>query len=443
MTENIDCNLSLGVTKAGKIGKDIYIGILSIDKDDELKLLINNLLYSNHLINITGKDDNSLPNSSLSGQIIQKYIAKMIRENSLQISLFRLQPLEQFKLLQEISTLEGKRLYDLGKKLDSSNYQYIGKAMQLRYQYPKLYYEAMVKSILQYYALTKVMRDYNCGHGKLFEENIQNERKMAIHVIVNGGSWYSSYQDLLNNNLKNYWDSIKTDQNSQFYWNLMVATHGIANAENYYPVVSSIDIIVKNLNDNLSSVVFTDSILEDIKAEELLTNENFVGQPLTEVLHEHYLERTGSTFRPPKLWRIGDFNCLDEYDCSLPYLMLQKSIKEKRITAREVDDDIDSIERFYQYNNPLERDAFLVGKINEKHLPIIELLKEQGVIGKTVHDDTLIEEFQTLLGRISDFIQCDSCIIRPTDREMILEKIDSMEKQTFEELEKIPTPELY
>ncbi|MHA1531052.1 MAG: hypothetical protein ACTSR6_03545, partial [Candidatus Heimdallarchaeota archaeon] len=57
MSENIDCNLSVGVTETGKIGEDVIIGILSVEKEDEIILLVNNLLYSNHIVNLLGAPD--------------------------------------------------------------------------------------------------------------------------------------------------------------------------------------------------------------------------------------------------------------------------------------------------------------------------------------------------------------------------------------------------
>ena len=78
MSENIDCNLSIGVTESGKIGEDIIVGILSIDKDDEIKLIVNNLLLSNHLVSIENdtKHEESIP---LSKKTVSKYIAKIVR----------------------------------------------------------------------------------------------------------------------------------------------------------------------------------------------------------------------------------------------------------------------------------------------------------------------------------------------------------------------------
>jgi hypothetical protein len=440
LSENIDCNLSIGVTATGKIGEDIIIGILSVDKDDEIKILVNNLLNSSHLVNIPSTDKNNKSNTNNS--IVQKYIANMIRDKTHKLALFRLQPQEQFKLLREITTLEGQKLYEIGKAIDATNYQYIAKSMQLRYQYPKLFVDTFMKSLVQYYGLNWLLKEYDCGHGQLFKQNILEERRMALHIIVDGGAHFSSYQDLLNENLKNFWSTIKTNEGSTFYWNLMIATHGISNANHWYPVVSSIDFIVSNITSNLHSVIYSDNTLIDVKAEEVINQEDHVGKSILEILHEHYLERTGSTFRPPKLWRIGEFNDLGEYRQALPYVMLQKSIKEKRITAREVDDDIENIERFYQYNNPLDRDAFLVGQIDDDHLEIIDLLKEQGIEGITAIDQDLIDEYRLILDSIRNFVQKDECIISQKDQKEILKKIDNIEKKDFKRIDKISIPEI-
>ncbi|MFW9924579.1 MAG: hypothetical protein ACFFDW_14960, partial [Candidatus Thorarchaeota archaeon] len=223
MSENIDCNLSIGVTAAGKIGEDILIGILSIEKENEISLIINNLMFSEHMINVCGNHTKTNAKDQLGHDLAKKYLSKMIRNRAIKIAIFRLQPLEQFKLLQEIAILEGQKLHEIGKSLDAANFQYIGKALQLRYQYPKNYYDVFIKSVMQYIGLNWFIKENNCGHSDLFKENIKNENKMALHIIVNGGAQFSSYQDLLNDNLKNFWASIKTDQSSKFYWNLMVA----------------------------------------------------------------------------------------------------------------------------------------------------------------------------------------------------------------------------
>ncbi|NHJ85823.1 MAG: hypothetical protein FK734_10195 [Asgard group archaeon] len=442
MSENIDCNLSLGVAETGKIGEDIIIGILSIEKENEIKLLINNLLHSEHLVNLMGVPPNQTKNNyNLDQQLMQKFAANLIRNRSVNVAFFRLQPQEQFKLLQEIAVLESQRLYDIGKALDSSNYQYTSKALQLRYQYPKLYYDTFMKTIVQYQALNWIAKETDCGHAKLFKQNIIDERKMAMHIIVNGGAQFSSFQDILNDNLKNFWSDIKTNEGSKFYWNLMVATHGIENACYYYPVVSSIDCVTKILQKNYNAYIFSKSIFHDVTADELLEQKDHVGKSLIDELHEHYLERTGSTFRPPKLWRIGDFSDLGEYELTLPYLMLQKSIKEKKITAREVDDDIENIDRFYQHNNPLERDAFIIGKINDSDKAKIQTLKELEIDGITIIDNELIEEYQALLNSIANHIQQDDCIITNEDQKLILEKITNFEKSDFKKINKVKIPE--
>jgi hypothetical protein len=431
----------LGVTGTGSIGKDIIVGILSIEKCHEVKLLINNLLHSNHIVNLIGKPDAKHKTIGIEPEIARKYIANLVRNNNLRLTLFRLPPYEQFKLLHEITVMEGKKLYEIGKSLDSSNFQYIGKALQLRYQYPKLFVDTLIKSLIQYMALNKLMKDSDCGHAKLFKENILVERRMALHIIVNGGPQYSSYQDILNDNLKNYWTDIKTNEASTFYWNLMVATHGINNASYFYPVVSSIDFATQQMSANIDNFLFSDDVLYDITAEDIIEQKDHLGKSLLEVLHENYLERTGSTFRPPKLWRIGDFSKLGEYELSLPYLMLQKSIKEKKITAREVSDDIENIQRFYQYNNPLDRDAFIVSKTTDKDIPIVEALKELGIEGITIIDESLIDEYKQLLNEIANYVQSDNCIITNESQKIVLERIAALEKNDFKKIEKVKIPE--
>ncbi|TET31976.1 MAG: hypothetical protein E3J70_01360 [Candidatus Heimdallarchaeota archaeon] len=441
MSENIDCNLSLGVTETGKIGEDIIIGILSIEKEHEIILLVNNLLYSDHIVNLLGvPDSKKTRTASLDPQIHKRYISNLMRNNKVNLSLFRLQPHEQFKLIQEITILEGQKLYEIGKSLDSSNYQYISKALQLRYQYPKLFVETFIKSLIQFLALNSMIREADCGHAELFKQNIIEERRMALHIIVNGGAQYSSYQDLLNDNLKNFWNSIKTSEASKFYWNLMVATHGIQNAKNYYPVVSTVDFVTSKLNSNIENFLYSGNTLNEITAESILSQTDHVGKSILEELHEHYLERTGSTFRPPKLWRIGEFSDLGEYELTLPYLMLQKSIKEKKITAREVDDNIDNIERFYQYNKPLERDAFIIGKIKEKDKAKIETLIDLGIEGTTIADEKLVEEYRILLNEIGNYVQQDECIITSEDQKGILRKIAAFEKTDFKKIAKVKIP---
>jgi hypothetical protein len=442
LSENIDCNLSIGVTETGTIGKDIFIGILSINKNDEEKLLLNNLLFSDHIVNVLGDSDNSRNSkTTIDTSESKKYITNMIRNKSINVNLFRIQPQEQFKLLQEITILEGQRLYDLGKALDSSNYQYLGKSLQLRYQYPKAYIDTFVKSLIQYLALMWVIKENGCGNADLFKDNILEERRMAMHIIVNGGAQYSSYQDILNDNLKNFWNDIKTKQSSKFYWNLMVATHGINQANKYYPVVTGIDYILKELYSNYDVFLYSEKTIKDITAEEILEQKDHIGKSILEELHLHYMERTGSTFRPPKLWRIGKFDKIGEYEQTLPYLLLRKSIKEKKITALEVDDQTEKIDRFYQYNNPLDRDAFLVGEITAKDDEFISVLKELGIEGQTIVDEDLLLEYKILLNDLTNYIECDECIISQEDQRKVLDKITKIEKNDFKKIEKVSIPE--
>ncbi|MHA1503991.1 MAG: hypothetical protein ACTSPT_02235 [Candidatus Heimdallarchaeota archaeon] len=442
MSENIDCNLSIGVTETGTIGKDIFIGILSINKDDEEKLLLNNLLYSNHIVNVLGDSDTGKKSkTAIDATESKKFITNLLRNENISINLFRIQPQEQFKLLQEISILEGQRLYDLGKALDSSNYQYLGKSLQLRYQYPKNYIDTFVKSLVQYLALMWVIKENGCGHADLFKDNILAERRMALHILVNGGPQFSSYQDILNENLKNFWSAIKTKESSKFYWNLMIATHGINHANKYYPVVTSIDYILKEMQSNYDLFLYSENTIKDITAEEILGQKNHVDKSILEELHLHYMERTGSTFRPPKLWRIGKFDKIGEYNLTLPYLMLRKSIKEKKITAREVDNQTDKIDRFYQYNNPLDRDAFLVGEITAKDDEVISVLKELGIEGLTIIDEDLLTEYKILLNDLTNYIECDECIISTEDQKRVLDKLAKIEKTDFKKIDKISIPE--
>ncbi len=442
MSENIDCNLSIGVAETGTIGKDIFVGILSINKDDEEKLLLNNLLYSNHIVNVLGDSDTGKKSkTAIDTTESKKFITNLLRNENITVNLFRIQPQEQFKLLQEISILEGQRLYDLGKALDSSNYQYLGKSLQLRYQYPKNYIDTFVKSLVQYLALMWVIKENGCGHADLFKDNILDERRMALHILVNGGPQFSSYQDILNDNLKNYWSAIKTKESSKFYWNLMVATHGINHANKYYPVVTSIDYILKEMQSNYDLFLYSENTIKDITAEEILGQKDHVDKSILEELHLHYMERTGSTFRPPKLWRIGKFDKIGEYNLTLPYLMLRKSIKEKKITAREVDNQTDKIDRFYQYNNPLDRDAFLIGEITAKDDETISVLKELGIEGLTIIDEDLLTEYKILLNDLTNYIECDECIISTEDQKSVLDKLAKIEKTDFKKINKISIPE--
>lgn len=442
MSENIDCNLSIGVTETGTIGEDIFIGILSLNKDDEEKLLLNNLLYSNHIVNVLGNStDGKKSKTAIDSAESKRFITNMIRNNNMSINIFRFQPQEQFKLLQEISILEGQRLYDLGKALDSSNFQYLGKSLQLRYQYPKVYIDTFIKSLIQYLALMWVIKENGCGHADLFKDNILEERRMALHIIVNGGPQFSSYQDILNDNLKNFWSDIKTKQSSKFYWNLMVATHGINHANKYYPVVTGIDYIVRELHTNYDVLLYSENTIKDITAEEILGQKDHVGKSILEELHLHYMERTGSTFRPPKLWRIGKFDKIGEYDLTLPYLMLRKSIKEKKITAREVDNQTEKLDRFYQYNNPLDRDAFLIGEITAKDDEVISLLKELGIEGLTIIDEDLLAEYKILLNDLTNYVGCDECIISKEDQKSVLDKLAKIEKNDFKKIDKISIPD--
>ncbi|MEA2071018.1 MAG: hypothetical protein U9O98_06980 [Asgard group archaeon] len=437
MSENIDCNLSVGVTATGKIGRDIIVGVISIDKEEEVKLLANNLIHSSHMINIVGKDYEKNVEKLLTKEKTKQYITSLLRNDAAEIKIFRLQPKEQFQLLQAISILEGKKLYEIGKSIDGSNYQYHAKALQMRYHYPKTYLDVFMKSLVQYFALNYLIKQKECGHVKLFKNNIKKEQKMALHIIVNGGAHFSCYQDLLNDNLKHYWDSIKTDQASTFYWNLMVATHGISQASIWYPIVSSIDFLVQSLSENLDSFLYTNNTLIDVTADQIEEQKDLLGKSMIDVLHDLYLERTGSTFRSPKLWRIGDFSNLGEYELALPYLMLQKSIKEKRITAREVDDEVKAIDKFYEYNNPLDRDAYVIGRINEEHHEIISKLEELGIDGMTILDNELVNEYRNLLDNICDHVENGECIISKKDQELLLKRLDKIQKRDFKTIESI------
>ncbi|MHA1188662.1 MAG: hypothetical protein ACTSSK_17745 [Candidatus Heimdallarchaeota archaeon] len=107
--------------------------------------------------------------------------------------------------------------------------------------------------------------------------------------------------------LKNFWSAIKTKESSKFYWNLMIATHGINHANKYYPVVTGIDYILKEMQSNYDLFLYSENTIKDITAEEILGQKDHVDKSILEELHLHYIERTGSTFRPPKLWRIGKF----------------------------------------------------------------------------------------------------------------------------------------
>ena len=221
----------------------------------------------------------------------------------------------------------------------------------------------------------------------------------------------------------------------------MVATHGINQANKYYPVVTGIDFMLNEIYSNYDLFLYSNNTIRDVTAEEILNQKDHVGKSILDELHSHYIERTGSTFRPPKLWRIGEFDKLGEYDLTLPYLMLRKSIKEKKITAREVDNQTDKIERFYQYNNPLDRDAFLVGKISAKDDEKITLLKELGIEGLTIIDEDLLSEYRTMLNDIANYVDCDECVITKEDQKMVLEKITKIEKSDFKKIDKISIPE--
>jgi len=84
---------------------------------------------------------------------------------------------------------------------------------------------------------------------------------------------------------------------------------------------------------------------------------------------------------------------------------------------------LDKIDRFYQYNNPLDRDAFLVGEITAKDDEVISVLKELGIEGLTIIDEDLLTEYKILLNDLTNYIECDECIISTEDQKRVLDKL--------------------
>ena len=68
------------------------------------------------------------------------------------------------------------------------------------------------------------------------------------------------------------------------------------------------------------------------------------------------------------------------------------------------------------------------------------MLRELGIEGTTIVDESLIEEYRTLLNDIGNFVQQDDCIITSEDQKAILGKIAAFEKTDFKKIAKVKIP---
>ena len=68
------------------------------------------------------------------------------------------------------------------------------------------------------------------------------------------------------------------------------------------------------------------------------------------------------------------------------------------------------------------------------------MLKELLIEGSYANDERLVEEYQSLLNELAEYVQSDECIITSEDQKNILKKIANFEKTDFKQLTNLKIP---
>jgi hypothetical protein len=72
---------------------------------------------------------------------------------------------------------------------------------------------------------------------------------------------------------------------------------------------------------------------------------------------------------------------------------------------------------------------------------VISILKDLNIEGQTIVDEDLLEEYKILLYDLTNYIECDECIISTEDQKRVLDKLAKIEKTDFKKIDKINIPE--
>lgn len=328
-----------GLDEAGKIGEDIIFTRISVERDFELHLLLNNLSCFNKLIpnknDVRGYDEKSLI----------RYAKDIIESGIFKTSIYKMRCRAQVLLLRILYAFLSEDLFrlrgdvlDLFDKKDWGVIQTVLNSLN-RFKRKWIFAESFVKA----FGMKKIVEDigkfYLERYGSV--ENLSSDSGPRIIVQIDGGFPFAFWwKDLLEN-----------AESGLVKGKCLIS--GITNGDSYYPTMATAGTI-SNILHLHQEMHYLFPIKELDTQGVISTDEN---------LYPFYRNHSYSLSRPiyqNRILMIGKI--LDQIACCVPYLFHIQAERTKTFETFCISGDIENFLRDFGHGTK-EDTNIVVGKL--------------------------------------------------------------------------------
>jgi hypothetical protein len=238
LTKLVEIN---GIDESGRVGEIIYFVRVGIGLPFETQIFLRNLEYFGKLI-ADGNDVKGYDKSTLF-----KFVVDYMDDPSIDVTIFRLFPDEQLKLLTRLCLEAGRELYaarepvvslfDSEGKIAQKDFDVLSKTISeafnpaKKFRNPQFWIESFIKS----FAMRSITGRLE-SISRLYRIAAQAEHFLVVQI--DGGYPFAFW-----------WKDLMSIPNTRFTKGTFVVS-GISNGDNYYPAVSTAGIIAQILSFN-------------------------------------------------------------------------------------------------------------------------------------------------------------------------------------------------
>jgi len=241
MTTYVEIN---GMDESGSVGEPIIFVRIGVSLLHELQIILRNIEYFNKLMAskyfLKGYETSTL----------FKYVLDFINDPSLDITIFRMFPETQLKILRELSLLTGETLFQCRKTLtkmfdlegnlttvDQPTASEISKAVGKlkRFRNPKIWLESFIKS----YGMMTITKRLGEISKSLSKPGFTDH---FLVIQIDGGFPFA------------FWWKYLLNEDDPCFKKGSFVVNGISNGDNYYPSISTAGTIAESLFRNVEKL---------------------------------------------------------------------------------------------------------------------------------------------------------------------------------------------
>jgi hypothetical protein len=397
-----------GFDEAGIIGENLRFVRVGIEKHNELRPFIYNLLHFGSVV---------MTKSMLRGhpaQVQKAYVRAVTNDPAIDLNYYAFPPVLQLDLLRSFTISEFNRLMDKRRELiehiEMADLKEVASNfidfLRVKYSDPWGYIERFIKSY---------------GHRMVFEDLVKSSRVLRdrfvtdykICTYVDGGYplvfWSEDFLHPIEINGPNRYSKERTP------------VFGISNGDEYFPVVCVAG-NVATITNRFYEMIYPQSVKE-IQPSNLCNVENYCKQ------YQECCERPKFFSR---LLFMGEIDANLQY--LIPFILYRRYGHYIHEPLRVKYDERGSFKTFYKrFRGNSENDIVVCGKIREGNLKEKSMYEECLKYGlKIIDPKTYYDEFEILLNEITD--EAKGTNLDRLSLERISTKIDKTKKLVKESL---------